>query len=181
MRKTPIVVAIITLACGLVAAGTALAQDRFDVGGRALPRGELRVPSERQNQPGAHQTQGAGMIVTSDTPAAWEAVRQYRATGRPAMLGITIYDRDQGVAVVRVSPGGPADESGVETDDLIVAVDGVGLTDGHSSRSPTDALIAQMGAVELGDTVTLTLRRGGDEQEIEIETRTLGSASYFVL
>ncbi len=176
MRKTSTVVATITLACGLFATGTVSAQfgptDRGNRGARA--RGEIRV---ERNQQGTRQT---GAMVKGETPAAWEAVRKVRASGRPAILGITINDRDQGVAVLRVSPGGPADENGVETGDLIVAVDGVGLTESER-RSPTETLIAQMGTVNLGDTVTLTVRRGDDEQDIKMEARAFGPDSYFVL
>ena len=170
MRKTSIVVAIITLACGLVAAAQTYQE-------------EYRTRTWERNQRGACETQAAGTLVKGEVPAAWEAVRKFRGTGRPAMLGVTINDRDQGVAVLRVSPGGPADENGVETGDLIVAVDGVGLTESErrSPRSPAEALIAQMGTVNLGDTVTLTVRRGDDEQDIRIEARAFGPDSYFVL
>ena len=179
MSKAPIVATVITLASGLVLADTVSAQFG-PIGTRGSQyRGELRVRERDQ----AAEERTVGMVVSSQTPAAWEAVRQFRATGKPAMLGITIFDRDQGVAVLRVSAGGPAEESGVEEGDVIVAVDGVGITESErgSSDSPTDALLAQMGAVELGDTVTLTVQREGDEQEIEIETRELGPASQFVL
>ena len=181
MRQTSTVVAIITLACGLVAAGTVSAQFGPIGTQGSLPRGGHRMRTGEQNQ--ARETQAAGTVVKGETPAAWEAVRKFRAAGRPAMLGITINDRDQGVAVLRVSSGGPADENGIETGDLIVAVDGVGLTESgrRSPRSPTETLIAQMGTVNLGDTVTLTVRRDDDEQDIEMEVRALGPDSYFVL
>ena len=133
-----------------------------------------------RNQRGARETRAAGTLVKGEIPAAWEAVRKFRGTGRPAMLGVTINDRDQGVAVLRVSPGGPADENGIETGDLIVAVDGVGLTESER-RSPAETLIAQMGTVNLGDTLTLTVRRGDDDRDVEIVARALGPDSYFVL
>jgi len=182
MRKTSIVVAIITLTCGVVAAGTVFAQFGPIGTEGARPRGDYRMRTGEPNQR-LRKEQAAGTLVKGETPAAWEAVRKFRATGRPAMLGITINDRDQGVTVLRVSPGGPADENGVETGDLIVAVNGVGLTERkrRSPRSPAETLIAQMGTVNLGDTVTLTVRRGDDEQDIEMEARALGPDSYFVL
>ena len=167
MRKTSIIVAIITLACGLVAAAQTYQE-------------EYRTRTWERNQRGARETQAVGTLVKGEIPAAWEAVRKFRGTGRPAMLGVTINDRDQGVAVLRVSPGGPADENGVETGDLIVAVDGVGLTESER-RSPAETLIAQMGTVNLGDTVTLTVRRGDDDRDVEIVARALGPDSYFVL
>jgi len=180
MRKTSSVVAVITLTCGLVAAGTVLAQFGPIGTQGSRPRGDYRPRTGEQDPRGAGETQA---VVKGETPAAWEAVRKFRTTGKPAMLGITINDRDEGVAVLRVSSGGTAEENGIETGDLIVAVDGVGLTesDRRSPRSPTETLLAQMGAVNLGDTVTLTVRRGDDEQDIEMVIRALGPDSYFVL
>ena len=183
MRKTRTVVAMTTLACGLVAAGTAAAQFGPIGTEGARPRGDFRTRAADRDPQEARDTQAGGPVVQSQVPAAWEAVWRFRSAGRPAMLGLTINDHDQGVAVLRVSLGGPADEHGVETGDLIVAVNGVGLTESErrASRSPTEILIAQMDAVSLGDTVTLTVRRGEDEQDVELEVRALGPDSYFVL
>ena len=84
------------------------------------------------------------------------------------MLGINISDSDSenGVRVDGVTPGGPAAGSGVETGDVIVAMDGAELT----GDSPAELLVAQMENVSPGDTVTLTVVRDGDEQDIEVVT-----------
>jgi len=180
MRKTRTIVAMTTLACGLVAAGTVAAQFGPIGTEGARPRGDFRTRTADQD---AREAQAGSPVVQSQVPAAWQAVWRFRSAGRPVMLGLTINDHDQGVAVLRVSVGGPADEHGVETGDLIVAVNGVGLTESErrASRSPTEILIAQMGTVNLGDTVTLTVRRGEDEQDVEMEVRESGPDSYFVL
>ena len=60
MRKTSIVVAIITLACGLVAA----AQTHQE---------EYRTRTWERNQRGARETQAAGTLIKSEIPAAWVA------------------------------------------------------------------------------------------------------------
>ncbi|MCY3732319.1 MAG: PDZ domain-containing protein [Rhodospirillaceae bacterium] len=180
MRKTRTVVTMTTLACGLVAAGTVAAQFGPIGTEGARPRGDFRTRTADRDP---RDTQAGGPVVQSQVPAAWQAVWRFRSAGRPVMLGLTINDHDQGVAVLRVSVGGPADEHGVETGDLIVAVNGVELAESErrASRSPTEILIAQMGTINLGDTVTLTVRRGEDEQDVEMEVRASGPDSYFVL
>ena len=183
MRNTRTVVTMTTFACGLVAAGTVAAQFGPIGTEGARPRGDFRTRTADQEAREARDTQAGGPVVQSQVPAAWQAVWRFRSAGRPAMLGLTINDHDQGVAVLRVSLGGPADDHGVETGDLIVAVNGVGLAESErrASRSPTEILLAQMGTVNLGDTMTLTVRRGEDEQDIQMEVRALGPDSYFVL
>jgi len=93
------------------------------------------------------------------------------------MLGINIEDSDDGVVVAGVSPGGPADESGIETGDLIVAIDTSELGDSDNS-SPTEVLIGYMARVAPGESVALSIVRGDEEHEIEVEARPL-QAQYF--
>ena len=88
------------------------------------------------------------------------------------MLGINISSAEDGVQVDGVTPGGPAAESGVETGDIIVEMDGAVL----SGDSPSELLIAQMENVAPGDTVVLTIARDGNEEEIEV---IAGSSSNF--
>ncbi len=84
---------------------------------------------------------------------------------REAFLGVGLADRSdggQGAIVTDVQPDTPAAEVGMESGDLIVAVDG----------SPTDGtagLIAAIRDNEPGDTVTLTIVRAqGEEIELEV-------------
>ena len=86
-----------------------------------------------------------------------------------AWLGITISDVEDGVRVDGVSPEGPADQSGVETGDVIIAMDGAEL----SGNSPSDLLITQMQNFSPGDIVPLTLVRNEMEQDIEIVAQGL--------
>jgi len=100
-------------------------------------------------------------------PVVGDVIRQFRMSGRRAMLGINISDRVDGVSVDGVTPGGPAAESGIETGDIIIAMDGAELT----GDAPSELLIAQMGNVEPGGAVILTVVRDGEEQDIEVVTR----------
>ncbi|SEF17789.1 S1C family serine protease [Jiangella alba] len=65
-----------------------------------------------------------------------------------------------------VTPGGPADEVGIESGDVVVAVDGTDI------RTPAE-LIVRLRAHEPGDDITVVVDRDGEELEF---TLTLGSA-----
>ncbi|WP_053203347.1 S1C family serine protease [Jiangella muralis] len=65
-----------------------------------------------------------------------------------------------------VTPGGPADEVGIESGDVVVAVDGTDI------RTPAE-LIVRLRAHEPGDDITVVIDREGEELEF---TLTLGSA-----
>jgi S1-C subfamily serine protease len=105
-------------------------------------------------------------LTTSGVELAGDFVR-WAGGGPPrAVLGVGIEDDDQGVRVVGVTPGGGADEAGVETGDIITAMDGAAL--GVDNGSPSEVLIAQMRNVDPGDTVTLTVLRDGESRELDV-------------
>ncbi len=58
-------------------------------------------------------------------------------------------------------PGGPAEQAGVRPGDVVVAIDGKSVTD-------SSELIVAIRARRPGDTVTLTVRRNGSEQDIDV-------------
>jgi len=64
-----------------------------------------------------------------------------------------------------VNPGGPADEAGLQPGDVITRIDGEAV-DGSAE------LIVAIRAHQPGDTVTLTVERGGDRQSVRV---TLGA------
>jgi len=66
-----------------------------------------------------------------------------------------------GARIVEVPPGTPADNAGIEEEDLVVAVDGVAVTDGIG-------LIVAIRSHRPGETITLTIRRDGDERQVDV-------------
>jgi S1-C subfamily serine protease len=69
-----------------------------------------------------------------------------------------------GVGVVDVVPGGPAAAAGIQPGDVIVAIDG--------TKTPSaDALGAVLTALKPGQVVTVTVERGGQQQDLKV---TLG-------
>ena len=70
-------------------------------------------------------------------------------------------DGGQGAVVVDVQEGTPAEDFGIQVDDLIIAVDGV-------TTAGSTGLIATISDLESGDTTTLTIVRDGAEMELEV-------------
>jgi C-terminal processing protease CtpA/Prc len=106
-------------------------------------------------------------------PVVDEVARRFRTTGPRVMLGLNIEDADSGVRVVGVSPNGPAATAGLQTGDVVVALDGERL-DAAGDTSPSRALLAHMRSVEPGDDVLVTVRRADSEVDLRVATRELG-------
>jgi putative serine protease PepD len=76
--------------------------------------------------------------------------------------GVKVLDADARTEQPIVSPGGPADQAGIEPGDVIVAFEGRPVTD-------PDELIVAIRAQRPGDTVDLTVRRDGREREVSVQ------------
>jgi len=92
--------------------------------------------------------------------------------GRPqgAMLGINIEDakgRDDGVEVVGVSPGGPAEQAGLKAGDIVVAMNGQSLR-AAGGRNPGAQLVELMRGVEPGQTVNLDYLRDNQKRSAAV-------------
>ncbi len=157
MSNKFIAVGILTLS---LCAGFASAQDYDRDADFAQARQQLEAAARRI----------AELSVGSMQPAQGP-VRGHHMTASPrAVLGVGIEDDENGVRVVGVTPGGGADEAGVETGDIIIAMDGAALDSGQG-RSPADVLVAQMDNVDPGNTVVLRILRDGDERDFEVEAQ----------
>ncbi|MFB6285850.1 MAG: S1C family serine protease [Candidatus Bipolaricaulia bacterium] len=93
--------------------------------------------------------------------------------------GITI-GTDHGVMVYKVTPGGPADQAGIQGADRLAVVgnrqvplggDIITAIDGTQVSSIADLMGYLQTETEVGQTVTLTIVRDGQEQTVEV---TLG-------
>jgi S1-C subfamily serine protease len=101
---------------------------------------------------------------------------QYRTRGTPfvfaggqAVLGLSIEDSDFGVFVTGVTPNGPAATAGISVGDTIVSINDVELARLAGTRSPTAALLGQIGMVAPGDDVKLRILRGGDYRDVVVK------------
>jgi 2-alkenal reductase len=72
---------------------------------------------------------------------------------------------NRGIYILRTTPNGPADQAGIEADDIVLAIDGEEIT----ARQPfTEVLFHH----EPGDTVTATVQRGDEQFDVTV---TLGT------
>jgi len=76
-------------------------------------------------------------------------------------LGVNI---NQGVVIERLFNGGSAEYAGLVEKDIITAIDGV-------SVKSVPELQEYIGRSRVGDTVTLTVNRGGDTQEVPVKLK----------
>lgn len=135
---------------------------------------QAQAPNDEQLRDAREQLEAAARRIAELSAGAVQPVidftRNIGVMGRRAVLGIGIEDDEDGVRVVGVTPGGGADAAGVETGDVITAMDGAALV-GSDGGSASEVLIAQMGNVDPGDTVVLTVVRDGESREVEIEAQ----------
>jgi Do/DeqQ family serine protease len=73
-------------------------------------------------------------------------------------------DRPRGALVTGVIPGSPAAEAGMKTSDLIVAIDGIEITD-------ADDFGYRFATKPLGGTTRVTVVRGGDRRDLDVALR----------
>ncbi len=78
---------------------------------------------------------------------------------KPELLKALGYDH--GVVVGGVTAGGPAATAGILTEDIVIAIDGKPVKDG-------DDLVARIADTPVGNTVTLTIDRGGQKSEKKV-------------
>ena len=103
--------------------------------------------------------------------------------GRPQMGVILETGRRQGEAVgavIRaVTPGGPADEAGIEAGDVIVEANGTDLaSSGRRDDTSSEKLVAVLGELEEGETLSVKYRRGDETRTAEMEVRHLEPLAY---
>lgn len=102
--------------------------------------------------------------------------------GQPrAVLGVNIGaggdSGGDGVYVAGVTPGGPADEAGIKSGDLLVAADEQSFK-ADSARAANRKLLEFMSKVEPGDDVQLRFLRDGKEMQAKVRTKSAGGFAY---
>lgn len=110
-------------------------------------------------------------IATADSRSIPLAIGVVSTPPRPieasqAVLGVRLDDSDNGVVASYVLPGGGAAKAGIADEDLLVAIDGQGVSDLRS-------LQRLIGGHRSGDWVRVTVDRDGDRQEISAQLTDL--------
>jgi len=83
------------------------------------------------------------------------------AAGAPPRLGVDVEERADGLWVVAVDAGAPADAAGLRAGDRVLSLGGVPVTDIESMRRA-------IGALRPGGSATVTVWRDGREERIEV-------------
>ena len=100
-----------------------------------------------------------------------QVMLQVRARG--ARLGIGLGDwaegAVEGLSVVSVSPGGPADQSGLRSGDMLTTINGESLA-ADSGQESYERLREALAAVKPGSDVSIGYRRGEEELEVQLAT-----------
>ena len=104
---------------------------------------------------------GVGSVGASDTTQHEGALAQDEGG---AWLGVSIENTEDGVTVMDVASGSPADDAGLRQGDVILAVDGIEIVS-------AEMLVETIQSYAPGDEVSLTVESRGDEREVLV---TLG-------
>ncbi len=132
-------------------ATTATAGQAGSVGlGFAIPSSQVRRTTEQLIETGRATYPVIGALL--DTTYTGE--------------GVQVVAAEDATDIPPITPGGPADAAGLQAGDVIVAIDGDPVT------SP-DELIVRIRAHSPGDVVTLTVRDGGTDTDLQV---TLGES-----
>jgi carboxyl-terminal processing protease len=120
-----------------------------------------RIRSEYVEEPNVPKvTDGAlhGLLESLDanssylSPSEYKAYRAHKSEGK-ASIGATVSKRFGYGAVVSVIPGGPADKAGIDSGDIIEAIEG------KSTRELSLAEIQMMMTGQQGSTITVSIVR----------------------
>ena len=106
---------------------------------------------------------------------------QFDISSKPRM-GVNISGDDkkepvEGVGIISVTPGSPADEAGMRAGDIITAVNGESLT-AESSSVANRRLLDFMKGVEDGDVLDVEYLRDGKVGTVQIEPRVVPVSTF---
>jgi hypothetical protein len=85
------------------------------------------------------------------------------------VIGIRMRDEGEGVRVISVQPGSPAEQAGVRPGDWMISLEGQAIRDGRG-------LLSQMGSMKSGQDVSFEVRRNGQSQAMSAQLTTFREA-----
>ncbi len=124
-----------------------------------------------QIQTNSGSSSGVGFAIPSNTVAR---IANAIISGHPvkhAYVGVELNGKSTGGAqVTATTPGSPAAADGIQPNDLVTAINGTAITS-------TDQFIATVDQFSAGDTITLTIKRGGQTLHIQLKLGTRPATS----
>ncbi len=125
--------------------GGTFGQEAGNIGvGFAIPINQVRRTVEQLLDTGKAQFPVIGASLDGTYNGQGARIATGSASGNPPLV-----------------PGGPAEKAGVQAGDVVVAIDGKSVADSAE-------LIVAIRSRQPGDTVTLTVRRNGSEQDVDV-------------
>jgi S1-C subfamily serine protease len=125
-----------------------------------------QIETNNQTPAGQGSSSGVGFAIPSSTVSRIANKIIGGQTVKHAYVGVSLSGQSAGGAMVAsVRPGAPAAQSGLKAGDVITAVNGKAIT-------TTDQFIATVDNYAPGQTVTVSIKRGGQIQNIKV---TLGT------
>ncbi|MBZ0295372.1 MAG: PDZ domain-containing protein [Anaerolineae bacterium] len=100
-----------------------------------------------------------GVVLILALTSVASAQQDTKSEGQP-FVGIAFEAADNGVTVTNVLPGSPADEAGLQTGDVITAIDGTEIS--------VDDVAGMIQDHAVGDVITLTVERDGESLDLEV-------------
>jgi S1-C subfamily serine protease len=166
VKKPRLSLVIATLASGLVLVAPAVSWGA-DAPDRAALEKQLQAAREQLDRSAREVAELSRQLYGGSEGDIMRLVQ-----GRPqgAMLGINVgsgASRGEGVEVVGVSPGGPAEQAGLKAGDVLVAVDGQALRR-SGERGPNAQLVEYMRGVEPGRVVKVDYLRAGERRSASV-------------
>jgi putative serine protease PepD len=137
----------------------------LDAAGQVLGLND-QIQTNNTTATGEGSSSGVGFAVPSNTVQRIGNAIIGGKSVKHAYLGVSLSSSSGGGALVQtVNAGAPAAAAGLQTGDLVTAIDGKPVTN-------TDQFIATIDTYHPGDTVTLTFKRGGSTMNLKIKLGT---------
>jgi putative serine protease PepD len=105
---------------------------------------------------------GIGFAIPSDTVRSIAGQLISSGKAEHAYLGVSLDSTTQSARVAAVRPGTPAEKANLRTGDVITAV-------GDTRVDTADSVTQAIDAHQPGDTVTVKVRRGGDDLTVRVK------------
>lgn len=167
INNFPRLVALIVL--GLVACGSVNAGENaeMDEARRAELEASLDEARAQLDEAAARLGELSGELYSMETLGSH---------GKKPMLGVLLGDRTSsgGLEVVGITPGGGAEEAGLEAGDDLISVNNVDLTTAGSVKQALHTLGDAMQEVTPGDSVPVGYQRDGSIEIVSVTTKPRG-------
>jgi S1-C subfamily serine protease len=142
----------------------------LDANGHVLGLND-QIETNNQNATGQGSSSGVGFAIPSDTVKRIATLLIKNHGVKHAYVGVELLSNSPGGAgISSVKAGTPAAAAGLKAHDVITAVNGQKIVS-------TDQFIAMVDTFSPGRSVTMTVKRGGQSQQITVKLGTRPSAT----